>query len=74
MLNTLQASVYPAQIRGTGIGWAGGIGRVGGILAPLYGGFMLVRHLQLEFTMLLAAVLPLGAALSLLGLPRRRVE
>jgi AAHS family 4-hydroxybenzoate transporter-like MFS transporter len=72
MLNTLQANSYPAQIRGTGIGWAGGMGRVGGILAPLLGGFMLAQHLQLSSTMLLAAMLPLGTALLLLGLPRKR--
>ena len=31
---------YPVRVRSTGVGWALGIGRGGGILGPLFGGWM----------------------------------
>ena len=34
---------YPSEMRGTGLGWATGIGRIGSLLAPIAGGFMLSR-------------------------------
>ncbi|MGW6655542.1 MFS transporter [Rhodococcus sp. NPDC055024] len=40
-LYTLGPTLYPTQIRGTGVGWAIGIGRVGAILAPLAAGKLL---------------------------------
>jgi AAHS family 4-hydroxybenzoate transporter-like MFS transporter len=39
--NALAADFYPTAIRATGIGWALGIGRVGSILGPILGGFLL---------------------------------
>jgi MFS family permease len=39
LLNTLLTRIYPARMRSTGMGWAGGIGRTGGgLVAPLFGG------------------------------------
>jgi AAHS family 4-hydroxybenzoate transporter-like MFS transporter len=35
---------YPADIRGTGLGWATGIGRSGSLLAPIIGGIMLTER------------------------------
>jgi MFS transporter, AAHS family, 4-hydroxybenzoate transporter len=32
------AGMYPTRIRATGIGWAMGMGRLGGILGPIIGG------------------------------------
>jgi AAHS family 4-hydroxybenzoate transporter-like MFS transporter len=40
-LNVLSAMYYPTVIRSTGVGWALGIGRIGSIVGPLIGGFML---------------------------------
>jgi MFS family permease len=37
----LAASVYPAQRRATGIGWAIGVGRSGAIIGPLIGGYLM---------------------------------
>lgn len=34
-------SIYPAEIRTSGVGLAMGIGRIGGILSPLFAGFIL---------------------------------
>jgi AAHS family 4-hydroxybenzoate transporter-like MFS transporter len=39
--NTLMAAFYPTKIRATGVGWALGIGRIGGALGPAGGGIML---------------------------------
>jgi AAHS family 4-hydroxybenzoate transporter-like MFS transporter len=39
--NTLMAAFYPTKIRATGVGWALGIGRIGGALGPAGGGLML---------------------------------
>jgi len=39
--NALSADYYPTAIRATGVGWSLGIGRVGSILGPILGGFLL---------------------------------
>jgi AAHS family 4-hydroxybenzoate transporter-like MFS transporter len=39
--NAMVAALYPARIRSTGIGWALGIGRLGGIAGPALGGMLL---------------------------------
>ena len=40
-VNALAVLFYPPRIRSTGVGWALGIGRGGGILGPLAGGWLL---------------------------------
>ena len=43
--NATAGKLYPARMRTSGIGWALGIGRLGGIAAPVLGGWLLVaRH------------------------------
>jgi AAHS family 4-hydroxybenzoate transporter-like MFS transporter len=39
--NALSADYYPTAIRATGVGWCLGIGRVGSILGPTLGGYLL---------------------------------
>lgn len=41
LVNAYTATFYPAQMRATGLGWALGIGRLGAILGPVYGAFVL---------------------------------
>ena len=43
-LIALSAVFYPAPVRSTGVGWALGIGRIGGIGGPLLFGLLLGRH------------------------------
>ncbi len=38
-------ALYPARMRTTGIGWAIGIGRLGTIVSPILGGYLLARGL-----------------------------
>lgn len=68
-INMLMAQVYPAEIRSTGIGWAGGAGRIGGVIAPLFGGVAVAHMFSLSFTLALIAILPLLVAvlIALLG-------
>ncbi|MDE2561600.1 MAG: MFS transporter [Sphingomonadales bacterium] len=43
----LAASIYPADFRATGIGWAIGIGRSGAIMGPLMGGYLMAAKVSL---------------------------
>ncbi|WP_022724577.1 MFS transporter [Rhodopseudomonas sp. B29] len=54
--NALTATYYPTAIRSTGVGWALGIGRIGSIIGPLVGGYMLARHVDNQTLFLVAAV------------------
>ena len=40
-INGMTAAIYPARVRTTGMGWALGIGRLGGIGGPWLGGLLL---------------------------------
>jgi AAHS family 4-hydroxybenzoate transporter-like MFS transporter len=43
--NAACGKLYPARMRTTGLGWALGIGRLGGIAAPALGGYLLAQGL-----------------------------
>lgn len=75
-LNTMIAQVYPPRMRSTALGWAGGAGRIGGIIAPIAGGFALAQHYSLQLTLALTATLPLGTAILMfiLAYVRRKEE
>jgi MFS transporter, AAHS family, 4-hydroxybenzoate transporter len=65
----LSAVFYPAPIRSTGVGWALGIGRVGGIGGPLLIGLLLSWHLA-PASLFYAASIPMlvaGLLVALLG-------
>ncbi len=66
----LSAIFYPAPIRSTGVGWALGIGRLGGIGGPLLVGVLLGYHLSAASLFYAAAVPMLLAAIlvTLLGM------
>ncbi|WP_129793771.1 MFS transporter [Sphingosinicella sp. CPCC 101087] len=67
-INAICAQVYPAKIRTTGVGWAFGIGRFGGIFAPLVGGLMLSASLSLVQVFIVLALMPLALTFLLLAL------
>ncbi|MGC1271431.1 MAG: MFS transporter [Croceibacterium sp.] len=73
-LNTLITQVYPPRMRSTALGWAGGAGRIGGVIAPLFGAFALERHLSLQTTLGMAAVGPLLVAVLILFLRTNGAE
>jgi len=45
-LNMLLAQTYPSSMRSTGIGWAGGMGRVGDVIGPALGGLAVAVDLS----------------------------
>jgi len=47
-LYAVAARLYPTEFKTTGVGWAIGMGRVGGILAPLIGGLFISMGLSLS--------------------------
>jgi len=57
------AQIYPPEMKSTGIGWAGGIGRIGGIVAPLLGGAALTYNWSLPMTMTTISIPPLIVAM-----------
>lgn len=65
-LNMLMAQVYPTAIRSTGIGWAGGAGRIGGVILPLFGGYALHASFSLQLTLATVAIAPFLVAMLLL--------
>lgn len=65
-LNMLMAQIYPTSIRSTGIGWAGGAGRIGGVILPLFGGLALASSFTLPLTLSLVAIAPFIVALLVL--------
>ena len=55
-LNTLATLGYPPEMRSSGMGWASGFGRFGGIVFPYIGGMALAAVMPLRTIMLMAAV------------------
>jgi AAHS family 4-hydroxybenzoate transporter-like MFS transporter len=69
----LAASFYPAPIRSTGVGWALGIGRLGGIAGPLVIG-VLLSYQPTVAGLFYAAAVPMlfaGILITLLGVKYR---
>ncbi|MEY2195985.1 MFS transporter [Neobacillus sp. BF23-41] len=72
--NIVQAYVsqyYPPNIRSTALGMASGIGRLGGMLGPLLGGFLLSVSLPIHLNFIAFAIPGLIAAAALAIIPVR---
>ena len=66
--NATAGTLYPARMRTCGIGWALGIGRLGGIAAPVLGGYLLAHHVpppQIFLSACLFAVIAAAATAAL---------
>jgi AAHS family 4-hydroxybenzoate transporter-like MFS transporter len=76
VINGMTAALYPARVRNTGMGWALGIGRLGGIGGPWLGGLLLGLGWPPRQIFLFACVTALVAAICvvLLRLQTRRPE
>ncbi|MBA4850262.1 MFS transporter [Emticicia sp. BO119] len=55
-LYAVSARMYPTEFRTTGVGWAIGIGRTGGIFGPAVGGVLIGMGLSLSANFLIYAV------------------
>jgi AAHS family 4-hydroxybenzoate transporter-like MFS transporter len=74
--NATCGKLYPARMRTSGLGWALGIGRLGGIAAPLLGGYLLAIGLAPTHIFLSACLFALiaAAAVALLAFRGGRVQ
>lgn len=63
LLNAMSAQLYPPAIRSTGVGWAIGVGRTGGIIGPSIAGLLLAHHFVAADLFLFAAIPPTLAGL-----------
>ena len=63
--NSYVSQFYPTEIRSTGVGWALGIGRIGGLLGPAIGGFILNQNLPLQVNFLSFAIPCILAAIGI---------
>ena len=68
--NALSAAFYPSLIRSTGVGWAVGVGRIGAILGPAFGGFIVSAQLATPYVLGLLIIPVLLCAVSVMFLPR----
>ena len=71
-INALSGAAYPTAIRNTGTGWALGVGRLGNIAGPLFGGFLLALGWSPQQMLLLIAVPAFILAGVLLAFARMR--
>ena len=75
-VNGTCGKLYPARMRTSGLGWALGIGRLGGIVAPVMGGYLFAVGLAPTQIFLVACLFALIAAVAtaLLAFRNTRVE
>ena len=75
-LNGTCGKLYPARMRTSGLGWALGFGRLGGIAAPILGGYLLSTGLPPRQIFLSACLFAMiaAAATALLALRGVRAE
>jgi len=76
-VHSIAGIFYPSAIRASGAGWATSIAKLGAVLGPLAGGYLLASGMPVVRSYTLLAVCPVLLGLCLLGLARatgRRVE
>src|SRR5262245_8156926 len=67
--NALSAAFYPPLIRSTGVGWAVGVGRIGAILGPAFGGFIVREQLGTQQVLGLLVIPVVLCAVCIMFLP-----
>ena len=64
--NAYVSQYYPSGIRSTGVGWELGIGRIGGMLGPTLGGFLLSSQFPFHINFLSFAIPSIFGAIAIL--------
>ena len=64
LTHSYTSQFYPVTMRSTALGWALGVGRIGGILGPTIGGILLASQLTLQFNFMIFGIPGLIAALA----------
>jgi len=74
-INALATSIYPTQLRATGVGWCLGIGRAGSIVGPMAAAQLIAHHFTNESLFIFAAIPATFSSLLIAGMawtrPRR---
>jgi AAHS family 4-hydroxybenzoate transporter-like MFS transporter len=73
-LSAVAANLYPTNVRATGIGWALGFGRVGSIMGPMFGTWLLLAKVELAHLFTIIAIPSLFAAVAMYVLNMRPLE
>ncbi|MGI5287803.1 MFS transporter [Nonomuraea polychroma] len=71
LVNAYTANFYPAHMRATGLGWALGVGRLGAICGPIYGGAILASGWGIEANFYAFAIPAVVGALAIFVIPAR---
>ena len=76
VLYTYTPELYPTRIRGLGSGWAAGIGRIGGIIAPLLVGTLLSYKISVDsiFFMFATVFVIIAIVVVLLGIEKKNTS
>lgn len=69
--NAYVSQYYPNNVRSTGIGWALGIGRLGGIVGPMMVGSLLAMNLTLQQNFIAVAIPGILAAFAMMVVQER---
>jgi len=72
-LYAVAARLYPTEFKTTGVGWAIGMGRIGGILAPLIGGLFISLGLSLSANFFIFSIPALLASILTYFMPSRDI-
>lgn len=72
-LYAVAARLYPTEFKTTGVGWAIGAGRIGGILAPIVGGVFIAMGLSLSANFLIFSIPALMASILTYYMPSRDI-
>jgi MFS transporter, AAHS family, 4-hydroxybenzoate transporter len=67
-LNAYAGMLYPTFVRSTGVGWALGIGRIGGVLGPLLVGGLFALNWAVSSIFVIAVIPPIIGAVAVLML------
>lgn len=74
IINAYVSQYYPAQMRSTALGVASGVGRTGGILGPIFGGFLLSLSLPIHLNFMAFAIPGMIAAIAITLVPEKYAD
>ena len=74
VLYSYVAIFYPLKIRSTGIGWASGVGRIGAIVGPILGGWLVAMQLPHSTNFMVFAIPAVIATVAVLFIAKGKAE
>jgi AAHS family benzoate transporter-like MFS transporter len=74
LVNSYVGSYYPARARATALGWSLGVGRLGAIVGPTLGGYLLESDLGIDVNFWVYSAVGLVGAVLISFVPRRTDE